>query len=86
VHRSVRILGAVEKVSRQETEEYFKTRPVGSRLGAWASKQSTVVEEGEVHARLEQLEEQFGAYDGDKDADVPVPDFWGGWRVVPLYV
>lgn len=76
VHRSVRVVGQVEKVSRKESEEYFKSRPVGSQIGAWASKQSTVVEEGEVHDRLHKLEQKFGS-------DVPTPEFWGGWRVIP---
>lgn len=79
VHRSVRVLGRVEKISKQESEEYYKSRPVGSQLGAWASRQSTVVAEGEVHERLHKLEKKFGD-------DVPLPDFWGGWRVVPKFV
>jgi pyridoxamine-phosphate oxidase len=86
VHRSVRALGKVEKISREESEAYFKGRPVGSRLGAWASKQSSVVGEGEVNARLKKLEERFGTKDGDQNGDVPLPDFWGGWRIVPRYV
>jgi len=83
VHRSVRALGKVEKISREESEEYFKGRPVGSRLGAWASKQSSVVGEGEVNARLKKVEDKFGIQDGDTDGDIPLPDFWGGWRIVP---
>ncbi|GLB38525.1 putative pyridoxamine 5'-phosphate oxidase [Lyophyllum shimeji] len=79
VHRSVRVIGQVEKVSREESEEYFKTRPYGSQIGAWASKQSTVVQEGELQGRVGELEEKFGA-------DVPTPEFWGGWRVVPTEV
>ncbi|KAF8073619.1 hypothetical protein FPV67DRAFT_756548 [Lyophyllum atratum] len=76
VHRSVRVIGRVEKVSQEESDEYFQSRPVGSRVGAWASKQSTVVGEGELHERLHKLEQKFGP-------DVPTPEFWGGWRVVP---
>jgi pyridoxamine-phosphate oxidase len=83
IHRSVRVLGKVEKISRQESEIYFKSRPLGSRLGAWASKQSSVVGEGEVHAQLEKIRARFGVKDGAEDADIPLPDFWGGWRVVP---
>lgn len=83
VHRSVRVLGRVEKISKEESEEYYRSRPVGSRLGAWASKQSTVVDEGEVNARLEKLQERFGVKEDDKEANVPLPDFWGGWRVIP---
>ncbi|KAJ7069635.1 pyridoxamine 5'-phosphate oxidase [Mycena amicta] len=78
VHRQVRITGRVEKVSTQESTEYFNSRPLGSRMGAWASPQSSVVGEDEVHNRLEQVKSRFG------DAtDIPLPDFWGGWRVVP---
>lgn len=86
IHRSVRVLGRVEKISRQASDEYFKSRPVGSRMGAWASKQSTVVEEGEVAERLKKLETRFAPHEGDKDVEVPLPDFWGGWRVLPEYV
>jgi len=83
IHRQVRVLGRVEKVSEAESAAYFKSRPLGSRLGAWASPQSAVVAEGEVHARLEEIKARFGANADNEDADVPLPDFWGGWRVVP---
>jgi len=76
VHRSVRVLGRVEKISKGESEEYYQSRPLGSRLGAWASRQSTVVGEDELTARLKKVEERFGE-------EVPLPEFWGGWRVVP---
>jgi len=76
IHRSVRVVGKVEKVSREQSEEYFKSRPVGSQLGAWASKQSTVIDEDDLTRRLKEVEEKFGD-------DVPLPEFWGGWRVVP---
>ncbi|KAG6831998.1 hypothetical protein H0H92_006033 [Tricholoma furcatifolium] len=79
IHRSVRVVGHVEKVTPQESAEYFRSRPVGSQIGAWASKQSSVVAEGEVHARLHKLDRKFGV-------DVPLPDFWGGWRVVPTEI
>lgn len=83
IHRSVRVVGRVEKVSKEESEEYFHSRPVGSQLGAWASKQSTVVGETELHARLAKYEERFGVTEGDQEGEIPLPDFWGGWRVVP---
>jgi len=83
IHRQVRVLGRVEKVSEAESAAYFKSRPLGSRLGAWASPQSAVVAEGEVHARLVEIRARFGANADTEDADVPLPDFWGGWRVVP---
>lgn len=86
VHRQVRVVGRVERVSREESEAYYQSRPVGSRLGAWASKQSTIVGEGEVHKKVEEMKEKFGVSDEGQPADIPLPDFWGGWRVVPEYV
>jgi pyridoxamine-phosphate oxidase len=84
LHKQVRVLGRVEKLSKEENEEYFRTRPVGSRLGAWASKQSTVIEEGEIEQRLEKYRQRFDVNKGEpSSAQIPVPDFWGGWRVVP---
>ena len=80
VSRQIRVVGRVEKIDSKQSEEYFKSRPVGSRLGAWASPQSSVVGESELHDRLEQVKSQFG--DG-QNADIPLPEFWGGWRVVP---
>lgn len=76
VNRSVRVVGTVERVSREESKVHFENRPVDVRLGAWASRQSTVVGEEEVQKRLEEAHERFGE-------EVPLPDFWGGWRVVP---
>lgn len=77
VHRSVRIVGKVEKVSEEEATEYFHSRPRESQLGAWASQQSTVVSESEVADRLSSINQRFDGRDVDK------PKFWGGWRVVP---
>ncbi|KAK0205469.1 pyridoxamine 5'-phosphate oxidase [Desarmillaria ectypa] len=79
-HRSVRVVGKAERVSKEETEAYFRSRPRESQLGAWASKQSSVVGEGEVTARLEELKVRF------EGKEVEVPDFWGGWRVLPSEV
>lgn len=83
VHRQVRVVGKVEKISKEESEEYYNGRPVGSRLGAWASEQSKVVAEDEVHNRLEEAKARFSVDENTKDAHIPLPDFWGGWRVVP---
>ncbi|KAI0761925.1 pyridoxamine 5'-phosphate oxidase [Trametes elegans] len=77
VHRQVRVVGRAERVTRAESEQYFRSRPRGSQVGAWASRQSTVVADGEVQARAEKLAERFG------DGEVPLPEFWGGWRIVP---
>ncbi|QRW13492.1 pyridoxamine 5'-phosphate oxidase family protein [Ceratobasidium sp. AG-Ba] len=76
VHRQVRAVGRVEQVDAQESDEYFASRPLGSRMGAWASPQSNVVQEGEVDNRLAEIEEKFGN-------QIPRPEFWGGWRIIP---
>jgi len=77
LHRQVRITGAVEKVSREESDAYFQSRPRGSRLGAWTSKQSSVLDgRAPLEARLAELTVQFGA------GDIPLPPFWGGYRVI----
>jgi len=78
LQRQVRVEGTVAKVSAEESYAYFRTRPRGSRIGAWASRQSTVLEERrQLEERVHAYEEQFG---GD---DVPLPPFWGGFRVAP---
>jgi pyridoxamine 5'-phosphate oxidase len=78
LERQVRIAGTVRKVSREESEAYFRSRPEGSRIGAWASHQSSVIRSRDV---LEQaVSDAAGRYDG---GDVPLPDHWGGYRVVP---
>jgi pyridoxamine 5'-phosphate oxidase len=78
LERQVVAEGAVEQVSRAETEEYFRSRPRGSQIGAWASHQSAVIPGREVlEQRRAELEERFAGQ------DVPVPGFWGGLRVVP---
>jgi pyridoxamine 5'-phosphate oxidase len=80
--RQVRVEGAVERASREESEEYFRSRPLGSRLGAWASAQSTVIAgREELERRLAEVAERFLA--GGAGADVPAPDFWGGYRLHP---
>ena len=76
VAKQVRVVGRAERISRAESEEYFHSRPLGSQIGAWASRQSSVVAEGEVQARVGYLTEKFGD-------EVPAPDFWGGWRIIP---
>ena len=78
MQRQVIVTGAVERVSRAETEAYFASRPRGSQLGAWASPQSSVVpDRAAVEAGLAAATERFG------DGPVPPPEHWGGFRVVP---
>ena len=76
--RQVRIEGAAEPVPREEAAEYFATRPLGARLGAWASPQSEVVES---RAALDALVAEAGAR--FRDAEVPLPPGWGGYRLAP---
>jgi len=77
VWRQVRIEGTVEKVAESESDEYFHSRPLGSKVGAWASNQSRTVEN---RAALESRFEEFGLKFGD---NVPRPPHWGGYRVRP---
>ncbi|ORX36256.1 pyridoxamine 5'-phosphate oxidase [Kockovaella imperatae] len=76
--RQVRVVGKVEKVSREESVEYHNTRPRGSQIAAWASEQSKEVEDGEVARRAEELGSKSG------DDQIPCPEHWGGWRIVPF--
>lgn len=78
VERQVRITGGVALASREESETYFRSRPLGSRLGAWTSHQSQVLPGRAVLEQdFRQVEQRFG------DGDVPLPPYWGGYRVVP---
>ena len=81
LERQVRIEGRVEKVSDQESDEYFHSRPFSSRLGAWASEQSQVIESREVlELRLQELKTEY------ENQDVPRPPHWGGKRVIPTVI
>jgi pyridoxamine 5'-phosphate oxidase len=76
--RQVRVEGDVEDVSPDESEAYWRTRPLGSRIAAWASPQSQPI------ADRAALDDAFGAVRRRFDRrDVPLPPFWGGYRVVP---
>jgi pyridoxamine 5'-phosphate oxidase len=78
LERQVRIEGACTKVSAEESDAYFISRPLGSRLGAWTSPQSRVIESRELlERRAAELAKQY------EHAEVPRPPFWGGYRVVP---
>ena len=80
VSRQVRVVGTAEKLDAEESEKYFQSRPRGSRIGAHASEQSKVIQEGELQERVKEMEERYG------DGEVPRPEHWGGWRIVPRYV
>jgi pyridoxamine 5'-phosphate oxidase len=76
--RQVRVAGPVERVSAEESDEYFATRPRSSQTGAWASRQSEVIEDRAV------LEDRWAEADiGFRGVEVPRPPRWGGFRVLP---
>jgi pyridoxamine 5'-phosphate oxidase len=78
ISRQIRITGTVQKVSQEESEAYFRSRPVESQLGAWASKQSDVIPNREhLIQSLEKYRERFVG------KEIPLPPFWGGYRLNP---
>lgn len=81
LQRQVRIEGEVERVSPQQSANYFHSRDRGSQIGAWASKQSKKLHDNN------QLKEQVAFYtEKFSGQEVPLPEFWGGWRVKPHYL
>jgi pyridoxamine 5'-phosphate oxidase len=78
LERQVRVEGRIERVSADESDRYFDSRPAGSRLGAWASPQSEVIVSREI------LETQFHLLESQyPDGQIPRPENWGGYRLVP---
>jgi len=78
LNMQIRIAGKVNKITREESEAYFRTRPKESQLGAWASKQSSVIESREALDRAYyELEAEYSG------GDIPLPPFWGGFRLAP---
>jgi pyridoxamine 5'-phosphate oxidase len=78
LERQVRVEGRVERVDADESDRYFHSRPLASRIGAWASPQSDVISGRDVlEERCRELEDRFA------DRNVPRPANWGGYRVVP---
>lgn len=81
LERQVRIEGDVERVSAEESDAYFQSRPFGSRIGAWASAQSRPIEgRAWLEQRVAELEARYA------DGDIPRPPYWGGYRVIPRAV
>ena len=78
LQRQVRLEGAAERISTQESEAYFRSRPRGSQIGAWASAQSEPLpSRQELEDRVKKYENEF------RGKDVPLPPFWGGYRLKP---
>ena len=78
LERQIKIVGSVEKVSSLESIKYFASRPKDSQIGAWASKQSTTISSRDIlQNQFESMKQKFSS------GEVPLPDFWGGYRVIP---
>jgi pyridoxamine 5'-phosphate oxidase len=78
LERQVRITGRAERVSTAESAKYFLTRPRGSQIGAWVSNQSSPVSSRQLlMAKVEEVKRKYG------DGEIPLPSFWGGYRVAP---
>lgn len=78
LERQLKILGYAEKISTMESLRYFVSRPTGSRLGAWVSHQSKVITSRSLlEIKFDEMKRKF------KDGEVPLPSFWGGYRIVP---
>ena len=80
LERQIRIEGLVEKISAQESDEYFFSRPESSRIGAWASPQSEVIENREL------LDENVKKFSTSFAGNIPRPAHWGGYRVMPAVI
>ncbi len=77
LQRQIRVTGTVARATHEESEAYYRTRPHGSRIGAWASHQSAPL------ASRELLETEVARLEDAYPADVPLPPHWGGYRVTP---
>jgi pyridoxamine 5'-phosphate oxidase len=78
LERQIAVTGHVEKVSTVESLKYFLSRPKESQLGAWVSHQSKVISSRSIlEMKMEEIKEKF------KQGKIPLPDFWGGYRVIP---
>ncbi|MDH5716167.1 MAG: pyridoxamine 5'-phosphate oxidase [Spirochaetia bacterium] len=79
--RQVRIDGIVKKISKEEAEKYFKTRPEASKIGAWASKQSHEIKDRKF------LEDEFAKYKKEfAEKEITMPEYWGGYILIPSVI
>lgn len=77
LERQIRVYGEVRKVSKEESDKYFNSRPRESQLGAWSSPQSQTITKDELEKRVEEMRQKF------EGKEVPRPNYWGGYRIVP---
>ena len=78
LERQVKVIGSVEKITKLESFKYFSSRPKDSQLGAWASQQSSKISSRSVLAeQFTSIKKKFSS------GEIPLPDFWGGYRVIP---
>ena len=81
LQRQIRIEGTVEKISLEQSAQYFHSRDRGSQIGAWASKQSAkITQDKELQNRVDYFNAQY------PQGEIPHPEFWGGWRIKPTYI
>ncbi|KAF3292208.1 hypothetical protein TWF132_005877 [Orbilia oligospora] len=82
LERQVRVEGITEKLTQEQSQEYYDTRIRGSRIGAWASRQSAKLRSREeLEDRVRDMEKRF-----EGEEKIPVPPFWGGVRIIPTYI
>jgi pyridoxamine 5'-phosphate oxidase len=78
LERQVKIEGTVKKLDKKDSLKYFLSRPKGSQLGAWVSKQSSVISTRKLlEQKMQEVKQRF------KEGKVPIPDFWGGYKIIP---
>ncbi|HRO43199.1 MAG TPA: pyridoxamine 5'-phosphate oxidase [Flavipsychrobacter sp.] len=78
LERQVRIEGSVVRISEEESDSYFASRPEGSKIGAWSSPQSQIIEDRSI------LEKNYSAFEQKFSGNsIPRPEYWGGYRVIP---
>jgi len=81
LERQVRVIGTCEKISTSESMSYFMKRSRGSQIGAWVSEQSSVISSRKIlQMQIEKMKQKFA------NGAVPLPDFWGGYRVIPSQI
>ncbi|EMR08066.1 pyridoxamine 5'-phosphate oxidase [Pneumocystis murina B123] len=84
LEKQVRVEGKVEYLSVEESQKYYDSRPLLSRLGAWASPQSVYLKDrSELEEKFEEIKRKFSDELNNDDSKIPVPPFWGGLRIVP---